>query len=220
MPIVSLALALGGCGEPAPSAISLLQAAQTNFSNAQSFHVLYIVEEAQQLTHSDLFYLTRAEGDIERPDKLSATVDALTPSGPRHGAKVIVIGGQGWLANSQTDQYQRDDEVVTFARLFDAQIGLGALLTQIEQPSSPQSNKDIWVTYGSVPADALRPMFPALAGRTDPVMVDVDISQRDHQLVGLNLTGVLFPGESHPYSHIFSFSGFGAPVSIQPPAGV
>jgi hypothetical protein len=71
-----------------------------------------------------------------------------------------------------------------------------------------------------VPADALSPLFPSLAGRTDPVMVDVDISQSDRQLVGLNLTGMLFPGESHPYSHIFSFSRYGAPVSIQPPAGV
>ncbi|HEY7835177.1 MAG TPA: LppX_LprAFG lipoprotein, partial [Ktedonobacterales bacterium] len=172
------------------------------------------------LTQSDLFHLTRAEADIERPDKLSATADTLTPSGPRHGAKCIVIGSQGWLANSPTEQYQPNVEVVAFARLFDAQTGLGALLTRIEQPSPPQSHKDIWVTYGSVPADALSPLFPSLAGRTDPVMVDVDISQSDRQLVGLNLTGMLFPGESHPYSHIFSFSRYGAPVSIQPPAGV
>jgi hypothetical protein len=217
---MSLMLALAGCGEPAPSAISLLQAAQANFSAAQSFHVLYIVEEAQQLTQSDVFYLTRAEADIQRPDKLSATADALTPGGPRHAVKCIVIGSQGWLATSAADPYQPNADVVPFARLFDATTGLGAVLTRIEHPSPPQSNKDIWVTYGSVPADALSPLFPSLAGHTDLIMVNVDVSQSNHQLVGLNLTGALFSGESHPYSHIFSFSGFGAPISIQPPAGV
>jgi hypothetical protein len=164
-----------------------------------------------------VFYLSRVDGDIERPDKLSATVNALTPSGALQGAKLIVIGGQGWLATSPTDQYQRADTVVPFARFFDPQTGLGALLTQIEQPTPTQGNKDIWITSGSVPAATLSAMLPQLAGHTDPVEMHVDVSQSDHQLVGLNLTGRLFAGESGPYSHIFSFSRFGTPVSILPP---
>jgi hypothetical protein len=210
-------LSLASCGVSAPSATTLLQEAQVHFSAAQSFHVLYLVEEAQHLTQSNLFYLTRADGDIQRPSKLSATVDALTPSGTLSDAKLIVIGGQGWLANPQTDQYQRDDDVVTFSRFFDPQTGLGALLTQIEQPRPTQGYKDSWITSGSVPADSLSAILPRLAGHTDPVDIHVDVSQSDHQLVGLNLSGILFPGESGPYSHIFSFSRFGAPVRIQPP---
>jgi hypothetical protein len=209
---------LAGCGEPAPSATSLLQEAQAHFAAAQSFHVLYLVEEAQRLTRSDVFSLARADGDIERPDKLSATVNALTPSGALSGAKLVVIGGQGWLANPQTDQYQRDDDVVPFARFFDPQTGLGALLTQIEQPTPTQGYKDIWITSGSVPADTLSAILPQLAGHTDPVHIQVDVSRSDHQLIALNLTGMLFPGESSAYSHLFSFSRFGAPVRIQPPS--
>lgn len=217
LPLLLVGLLLDGCGQPAPSATSLLQEAQAHFAAAQSFHVLYTVEEAQHLTRSDTFYLARADGDIERPDKLSATVNALTPSGALSGAKLIVIGGQGWLANPQTDQYQRDDDVVPFARWFDPHTGLGALLTQIAQPTPTQGYKDIWITSGSVPADTLSAILPQLAGHTDAVVIHVDVNQSDHQLVGLNLTGMLFPGESSPYSHLFSFSRFGAPVSIQPP---
>jgi hypothetical protein len=215
--LVLVSLSVAGCGEPAPSAAILLQEAQAHFAAAQSFHVLYLVEEAQHLTQSDLFYLARADGDVERPDKLSATVDALTPGGALSGAKLIVIGGQGWLANPQTGQYERDVDVVQFARFYDPQIGVGTLLTQIKQPTPTQGYKDIWITSGSLPADTLSAMLPQLAGHIDPVRIQVDVSQSDHQFVGLNLTGMLFPGESSPYSHLFSFSRFGAPVRIQPP---
>lgn len=217
LPLLLVSLLLAGCGEPAPSATSLLQEAQAHFVAAPSFHVLYLVEEAQHLTRSDIFYLARADGDIERPDKLSATVNALTPSGTLSGAKLIVIGGQGWLAPPQTDQYQRADDVVPFARLFDPQTGLGTLLTQIAQPRPTQGYKDFWFTSGSVPAATLSAMLPHLAGHSDPVAIQVDVSRSDHQLIALNLTGRLFPGESGPYSHLFSFSRFGAPVRIQPP---
>src|SRR5260221_14615835 len=104
-----------------------MQEAQVNFSAAKSFHVLYLVEEAQHLTQSNLFYLTRADGDIQRPSKLSAIVDALTPSGALSGAKLIVIGGQGWLANPQTGQYPGDDDVGPFSPFFYPHTGPGAL---------------------------------------------------------------------------------------------
>jgi hypothetical protein len=134
------------------------------------------------------------------------------------GAQVIVIGAQGWLKNPPSGQYQSDDSVLTFARYFEPQIGIGELLTQIEQPQPPDSNKDIWVTYGTIAADRLSGMIPGLAGKTDPVTIHVDISKRDHQFVGMNLEGALFPGESAYLSHIFSLSQFDVPVDIQPPA--
>jgi hypothetical protein len=133
------------------------------------------------------------------------------------GAQVVVIGAQSWLRSTPTGPYQADDSVLTFARFFDPQTGIGALLTQIVQPQSPESYKDIWVTYGAIAADRLSGVIPELAGRTDLLTIHVDISKRDHQLVGMNLEGALFPGESAHLSHIFSLSQFNVPVDIQPP---
>ena len=212
-------LLLVGCGEPAPSATSLLQEAQTNFSAARSFHFLYYVElEGSSTTPSSGLYVTRAEGVVQRPDRLSAAVDGGTPSGSIHGAQVVVIGAQGWLKNSPSSQYQSDDSVLTLARFFDPHTGIGALLTQIEQPHPLVSYKGAWITYGTIAADRLSGMLPGLAGQTDPVIINVDISERDHQLVGMNLVGSLFPWESAHTSHIFDLSQFDAPVDIQPPA--
>jgi hypothetical protein len=215
----SMSVFLVACGEPVPSATSLLQEAQTHFSAAHSFQFLFYVElEGSSAAPSSGLYVTRAQGVAQRPDRLSAAVDGSTPSGSIRGAQVVVIGAQGWLKHSPSSQYQSDDSILTFARFFDPHTGIDALLTQIEQPRPLDSNKDIWVTYGTIAADRLSGMLPGLAGKTDPVTIHVDISKRNHQLVGMNLEGALFSGESAHLSHIFSLSQFDIPVDIQPPA--
>jgi hypothetical protein len=225
---IRLALILGAfsmgvlpvaCDEPAPSLTRLLQEAQTNFSAAHSFQFLFYVEfEGSSAAPSSGLYVTRAQGMVQRPDRLSATADGSATSGSMRGAQVVVIGAQGWLRSTPTGPYQADDSVLTLAKFFDPQAGIGALLTQIVQPQPLNSYKDLWITYGTIAADRLSAMLPGLAGKTDSVYIQVDISKRDHQLVGMNLEGALFPGESAHQSHIFSLSQFDVPVDIQPPA--
>jgi hypothetical protein len=211
-------LLLAACGEPVPSASTLLQEAQTKFGAAHSFHFNFYIElEGSSASPTGGLYVTRAQGVAQRPDKLSATVGILSPSGSIPNAQVIVVGGQGWLLSPPSTQYEATDQVLTLANFFDPQTGIGTLLTQIEQPHPLDSYKDVWITYGAIPANRLSGMLPGLAEQTDQVNINIDISKRDHQLVGMNLEGVLFPRENAHTSHIFSISQFDAPVDIQPP---
>src|SRR5262249_6733400 len=143
---------LASCsGSSTPQPQALLKAAQDKFNAAQSFH---FVLQATNLgtAPKDIPNVVNAEGDVQRPDKLSAT-GYVTLNGLGLNTQIVSISGKAWYQLPILG-FQEDDSYAQFMRIFDTQNGVGNLLSQLHNPSAPQdssvNNVACWKITGDV----------------------------------------------------------------------
>lgn len=217
--VLVLVLAMTACGEAPPSAATVLKNAQTKFDQTKSFHFTLT---ASHLGDKDPLPITSATGDVERPDKLSASATVVT-AGFTVNEKLIVIGQQEWITNPLTGAWEADNDFSGFATIFDAQKGVGAILVALQQPATPQSSKannvPCWKITGSAPASALAGVVGtgATATATQSVPTTVCIGQQDNELYSVTLAGPITDTDTAQTTRTFTLSNFDQPVTIQPP---
>ncbi|HEX9068732.1 MAG TPA: LppX_LprAFG lipoprotein [Ktedonobacterales bacterium] len=219
-----MALGLGaallvGCGTSGPDAKALLRDAQAHYASTSSFQFIYSIDpEGAPLSQATTLYVKHAQGAVQQPGRLSATVDALVPSGQILGARAIVIEGQGWLQDTPASHYSASADLLVFTKLLDAQSGLSSLLTTITDVHEGPDSHGIVAIAGTIDAGKLSGIFPGLPEQAGPVHLTADVNTSTHQLVGMVLGGIFYPEETTPRSHIFAFSHLDEPVDIEPPS--
>jgi hypothetical protein len=215
--LLVLVLAIAACGEAPPSAATILKNAQTKFDQTKSFHFTLA---ASHLGDKDPLPITSATGDVERPDKLSASATVVT-AGFTINEKLIVIGQQEWITNPLTGAWEADDDFSDFATIFDAQKGVGAILLALQQPSTPQSSKannvPCWKITGSAPASSLAGVVGTGTTATQAVPTTVCIGEKDNELYSVTLAGPITSTDTAQTTRTFTLSNFDQPVTIQPP---
>ena len=225
--LASLALALAlallaGCGGTTPSATSLLSTAQQKFNATKSLHFIMTVDHPGQPQQVGDFVLTSATGDVERPDKLQASVgvDAGILSTT---VQVIFDGTQEWWTdptnnNQWTPTTRFADLPIT--KVFDPSAGIGTLLTQLQHPSTPADGSangaSCWKISGTLDPAALKSLFPDVSA-SQPVPTTFCIGKTDGRLDSASLSGQIFSGDQTNTVHTFYFSKFDQPVNIRPP---
>jgi hypothetical protein len=153
---LALTTVLGACsGTSTLQSVALLKAAQDKFNAAKSFH---FVMQADNLgtAPQDVLNVKNAEGDVQRPDKLSAT-GYVTLNGLGVNTKIVIIGGKAWY-QLPIFGFQEDDSYANFIQIFDSQKGVGNLLPLLKNPSAPQdssvNNVSCWKITGDVDPSA------------------------------------------------------------------
>ena len=215
-----LALAACGGGSSAPTATQLLQKAQAEWSTTTTLHFIMTVTNPGSGT-LDNPYPTAATGDVKRPDAMSAdaTVDIL---GASLTTKAVIVNGTGWYLVPIINQWQTTDEFNSFLLIFDAQKGLGALLTQLTNPSKPADGSangtPCWKVSGTLDPALLTPLFGSTTA-TAPVPTTFCIGKSDNRLYSAALTGTIITGDKATTVHTFYLSKFGETVTVTPPPG-
>jgi LppX/LprAFG-like lipoprotein len=215
-----LALAvLAGCGEAAPSAQTLLQNAKTTFNATKSFH--FVLNVAHPGAGSiDAPVVTDAKGDVQRPDEVSAT--ATVDAGLANLAvKVIVVGDKQWYTNPLTGKFEPTTQFTSYERIFDAQIGIGTLLTKLQHPSTPADGSangtSCWKVTGTLAQADLAPIFGDTV-KSDLKNVAVCVGKSDNRIYSVVIPGVIIDGDTADTVHTFYLSNFDQSVTIATPA--
>lgn len=212
-------LATAACesGPSTPSAASLLAQAQTAFAQLNSFHFALT---AQNLGDTDTLPVTQATGDVQRPDKLSTTATVNSPLGPVQ-VKLIILGQQEWITDPLTGAFNPTTEYGGFLNIFDTQHGVGAALSSLQNPATPQSSTaaagDCWKISGSLPASAIASVVNGAAGSNASVPTSVCIGKSDHQLYSITFSGAVSQSDTAKTTRTFVLTKFNQPVTIAAP---
>ena len=219
--LVVVALALASCGSAStPSAATVLKNAQTHFDQTKSFH---FTMSASHLGPNDPLAVESASGDVQRPDQLSTTATVHT-AGFTLKEQLIIIGSQQWITNPITGGWQATDQFGGFLTIFDPDKGVGAVLTHMQQPSTPQSTKagntPCWQISGKAATSDVAAMVGVDGGDVNAgttVDATVCIGQQDNELYSVTVTGAISTTDTARTTRTFMLSNFDKPVTIQPP---
>jgi hypothetical protein len=207
-----------GTSTPPPSAATLLARAASAFDQMTSFHFALT---AQHLGDSDPLPVTQATGDVQRPDKLTATATVTTAIGPVQ-VKLIIIGQQEWITNPLTGLFQPTTGYAGLLAIFNAQQGVGAALTQLQQPSTSQSSSaaagDCWKIKGTLPASAVAAAVNGATAGNSSVATTVCVGQKDNELYSVTLAGQVSQTDTADTVRVFTLTQFNQPVTIAAPS--
>lgn len=222
--ILMMTLVLAGCDGPSvPTASSILALAQQHFNDAKTFHFVMKSDHLGPKPAGDpgISSLSAAEGDVQRPDKLSSsgTVDF---GGMTVSTQLIVVGQQAWYQNPLTGSWDEDDSFASFVTLFDPAKGLGVALTTLRNPSLPSDGSangtSCWKISGDVDTSALGNLLGEAANPAKAPHVTFCIGKSDGRLYSIVLTGQVVTGDTDQTTRTIYISKYDAPVNIQAPA--
>ncbi|HLJ80684.1 MAG TPA: LppX_LprAFG lipoprotein, partial [Ktedonobacterales bacterium] len=205
-------LAVAACGgTSAPDAATLLKNAQTKLNNTQSFHFQMKVANPGKPTNGG-YVITSADGDVSRPTSLSATA-AVDAGFVTVNVSLIIIGQQEWYTDPISQQYVQTDQFAYFLNIFDPQQGLGALMTQLQNPSAPAdgsaNGQSCWKVNGTLSPSLLQPLFNDVVA-TQPIPTTYCIGKSDGRLYSATLTGAITDGDTSKTAYTFYLSKFDA----------
>jgi hypothetical protein len=206
-------------GPTTPSAATLLANAHTAFDADTSLHFVMTVAHPGPGTVSNPS-ITKAEGDVQRPSNLkaSATADAGIASVV---VTLIIVGDKEWITDPISGKFVATDEYGSFLNIFDAQRGIGSLLTKLQNPSAPADGSangaPCWKISGTVSPSDLGNLFGDLATK-QPIPVSLCVGKSDNQLDSATLSGVIVGGDTAQTARTFYLSSFNKPVAVATPA--
>jgi hypothetical protein len=140
--ILMLALLLAACGgdnSNAPDVHQLIKNAQAAIQKVTSYHFSL---KAENIGTNSALPITSADGDIQVPDKLKATANAIF-LGTNQQVQIIALGDQQYIYLATLGSWQSATGLIDPRTLSDPQTGVSAILGHIQNPSQPtDSNVD------------------------------------------------------------------------------
>lgn len=217
--VLLLAACGGGGGAKTPVSATLLKNAQAKFNATSTFHFIMTVANLGPVPPGG-YNVTAANGDVQRPDKLSAEATASVGFASAN-VKLIIIGTQEWMTDPFTQKFSPTSGFESFLAIFDQNKGIGSLLGKLQNPSKPADGSangaSCWKISGTVPPSDLQPIFGDITA-TSPVPSTVCIDKSTSELDAVTLNGAITSGDTAQTTRTFYLSNFDKPVSIQPPA--
>lgn len=212
---------VAACGDSTPSASSLLKTAQDKLNATQTLHFQMKVDHPGTPSNGS-YIITSADGDIQRPASLHATAK-VNAGFVTVDVSLVIIGEQEWYTDPLSNQYVKTTQFGYFLNIFDTQRGLGALMTRLQNPSTPTNGSanghDCWKISGTMSPSLLQPLFNDVVA-TQPIPTAYCIGKADGRLYSATLSGAITEGDTDKTVYTFYLSNFDAPVTITPPPGV
>lgn len=209
-----------GSAQEASAEERLRQAAET-MGEVSSFHFV-LTNEIGTTVLAESIELIGAEGDVQRPDRFRAVVEAELGVVPIE-ISVIGVGDRAWFTNPLSGGEYQEIQLPEAARaLLDPTPILLAAVTLIENPTVTGDEKldgvETTRIEGTVDLSELATPVPnLLPGDALPAQIWLDDEGR---VVRLRLEGALTQEEDPTVVRVVDLSRFDEPVEIEPPTGV
>jgi hypothetical protein len=210
---------IAACGNTSPPDVKeLINKASTNFKNDTSLHFSLVASNIPPMTYA----VTRAEGDVVRPDKLHATGSVMPFAGIEVPIEVIFVDGGKYLSLAKAS-FLAVDVLPNLLLIFDKDKGIGGILSKFQNGSQPTSERiqgqDCWKTSGTVDSALLAPITGSDTSVSKSVKTVLWIGQDDNQIHQVQLVGQASDGDKDNTTRTFVLSKFNQSVKISKPAG-
>lgn len=209
-------------GTPArPDPAVLLQQAAERMEAAKSFHFILDHEQGSSPIVLGLT-MTRAEGDVVRPDRFRADVDAVA-LGANLKLKLISISDRARITNPfNPSQWQDLPTGTKISDIFDPGAGTTAALRSVQSPQitgeDTVGGKKVWKVEGNVDAAALSALA-SIAEKGYTARGTAWIGQDSPEVYRIRLDGPLGANDTPGVIRRLELSRFGESITIEPPPG-
>ena len=211
----------GGVATATPSNVFLEEVlAESAQAMAQVTSLRYsLVNEGGETPLPAGLGMRSARGTMVQPDRMTAEVKA-TVAGFFVEIQVINVGGQTFMTNPLTGDWQVFDEALAPLALFDPAVGVQSILKELSDASLDGQETVQGVPshriVGRLTAEALRFIAGSYA-EGSVLRAELFIGAEDLMLREVRLEGRLVEGEPEGITHILTFSDFNEPFVIEPP---
>lgn len=167
-------------------------------------------------------FITKATGDVAKPDKLSADVTA-TYFGITVNIKAVVDGDKQYMTDPTSGAWQSTGLALDVKQYFNPSKGVSDILGSIKNLASDGKetvdSTDAYRLTGNVPSSALKALSPDVTAQTD-LTTTLWIGASDFLLRKVRLQGPLDANEPADIVRTINFSNYNEPVKIETPAVV
>ena len=217
--VAALVITSAGCGDPEKPNLTpdqVIEKAIPALQNANSFH--FNLETSKVDKPQFGLFVTKADGDVARPDKLVGDVSALA-SGLPVNIKVVVDGNNQYMTDPASGQWIVMSGMLDVAEYFNPD-GVGDIMAGIKDLQA-ESNETVngsesYRLKGSVPAQALKKLSPEVDATGDLQAV-IWIGSGDFLLRRVQLTGPFFQSEPPDIVRTINMSDYNKQVVIETP---
>ncbi len=219
--LMSLAVLLAACGGSTAtspySATELIQKANTNFAQDTALHFTLTAKNIPP----GLYSITKADGDVVRPDKLKLSGSDFVSQGQSLGISIIFIGADQYVDLTGIGNYTKTHNLPNLLTIFSATEGIGAILNQFQGPTTPSADTvggvACWKVSGTVTSSLLAPITGSSSATSTPVQAQLWVGQSDLQIHQVTLTGKAADGDQDNTSRTFVLSQFNETITIAAP---
>lgn len=206
--------------DAAPTAEEVLANARERWDDTDSAHFRLDVEGEAYLDSEQTIRLRSAEGDILRPDSVSASAQ-ISVMLLSLDVSLIAVGGDMYMTNFVSGRWERapDDFSYDPSILFSDTSGIGPILSELQNPALDGTERvagnDTRKVTGTVDAEAVSDIT-AGAIEGDDIPVTLWIGTENNDIYRVTLTepeGV----RNEPATWTLDLSEHGEPVTIEPP---
>lgn len=224
--ILALAVSITACdigssgNAPDLPPAQVIEKAAPAIQAATSFH--FNMETSKLDTPLPGIFITKASGDVARPDKLSAEVSA-SYSGIPITIKAIVDGDKQYMTDPTSGAWLSTGLAIDVKQYFNPSQGISDILGSVKNLASDGTesvdNTETYRLTGSVPASALKSLSPEVTAQSE-LTTTLWIGASDFLLRRVRLQGPLSTGEPADIGRTINFSDYNKPVKIETPAVV
>jgi len=217
---LAILLAACGSGDSFPDARDLVSASTVNMNHVRAVHFVLGLEDAPIEMMPGL-NVTRAEGDVVRPDRMQAELRAKV-LGMVVSVKFRAVQGVQYVNNPiAPDQWQALPTPAIAGSLLDPQIGVTAILSALVYAKVVGQDSldgiDAWRITATADNLLVAPFFQSKPAPGNTA-VEAWIGKSNFLVHKVILTGPTVVGDPDNVERTIEFSRFGEVVEIVPPA--
>lgn len=230
--VMAMAVTLVACGAsaapaspaptptPEPTEQQIAQQAVARLGTLNTFHFDLATDTGGKSAGSGSgFVLLSARGDVARPDKLSASLNA-SLAGFTAAFSYTAIDGKHYMTDPISKQWIEVPPQFNTVAVFSPETGAPNIVKSLQNLAKAGTEQVDGVSSyhltGMAPGDVLQPLLGASAPA--PLKADVWVGTADFLTRKITLTGAIFQGEPDTTVRTLALSKFDEPVTIVAPS--
>jgi hypothetical protein len=163
--------------------------------------------------------MTKASGDIVKPDKIQTTISA-TAMGAVVEVKMVTVGGTTMMTNPLSGKWEVLSDQFKILAVFDPASGIAAITKSLANPTALQDESVggtlCYHLKGTISSDTLSPITGA-AAKGVAIATEVWVGKEDFLVRQVKLTGKVTDTEKEGIVRTLAFSNFNQNVNISLP---
>lgn len=218
--LLLLAGSLSGCGDPpALAPTEIVSKAATATAGITTMH--FVVDTNKLQKYPPGLFLSHAEGDVARPDKLQAKAKALI-AGAAVEIQAVSYGTEQFMTDPMSGKWGAMSPSMNVLAAFDPNKGIGAILANAKNATT-DGNETVdgvacYRLKTTLAPDQLHDLSSEVDTKAAPVATRLWIASTDFQLRRVALDGPFLLGDPADVKRTIDFSAFNEPVTINKPA--
>lgn len=223
--LVALILGAVACGEeqkPTPQPANLppeqvIERAVPAIGAANSFH--FTLETSKLQKPLPGLFITKADGDVSRPDKMAGNISA-TYSGLPINVKVVVDNTSQYWTDPTSGKWSTIPAFFNVAEFFSPSKGVADILANVKDlkgdGSESVNSTESYRLNGMVPASALKSLSPEVTATGD-LTTTLWVGTSDFLLRRVRLEGPILSGEPADIARTITITDYNKAVKVETP---